>query len=215
MTKALPKDRHEELRRQWGLQTLVSSGLTAKILRILLLCGWICGAKAETLEAPLQLDGSIEFYALMMMASIAMVGVWELMRWAYGKASKWLGRRWDPRRNRHLERLRNMVEDELAEQLNDRLQWSAPQPMMVDAEVQCNMGMTRLMSVEPTRVEIREVEREVQTWHPGPCYVSNGGDHVHVMRDCWGLRNAAHVQVRTFCACCRNGGRQLYPARTI
>ncbi|CAE7219174.1 RE1 [Symbiodinium natans] len=215
LTKPLPKDRHEELCRLWGLQGLLATELKAKILRILLMCGWVCGSKAENPQASLQLDGSIEFYILMMMACITMLVAWEVLRWAYGKTMRWFDRRWDPRRSRRLERLRNMVEDELAEQLNDRLRTPATRPIMVDAQVQCSMGMTRLMSAEPARIEIREVEREVPTWHPGPFYVTNGGDHVHITRDCWGLRNASQIQIRTFCACCRNGGRQLYATRTI
>ena len=215
LTKPLPKDRHEELCRLWGLQVPLATELKAKILRILLMCGWVCGTKAENPQAPLQLDGSVEFYVLVVLVGIVMVVLWEFLRWAYDKTVRWFGRRLDPKRNKRLERLRNMVEDELAEQLNDRLRMPSTRPMMMDAQIQCNMGMTRLMSAEPARIEIREVEREVPTWHPGPFYVTNGGDHVHVSRDCWGLRNASQIQIRTFCACCRNGGRQLYPTRTF
>ena len=45
----------------------------------------------------------------------------------------------------------------------------------------------------------------------GPFYQVPGRDHVHVFRECWGLRNAGNVQRVTMCRCCiENGGHRIY-----
>ena len=45
----------------------------------------------------------------------------------------------------------------------------------------------------------------------GPFYQVPGRDHLHVFRECWGLRNAGHVQRVTLCRCClENGGNRIY-----
>ena len=226
LTKCLPRQRHSDLCELWQLGRQSSEGIKAKILRIILLCGWICGSKGEDLEVPLQLGGSFEFYVIMAMVGALLLVIWELIRWGCKKASQWWKRHHDPRRLRRLERLRNMVEEELAEQLQDHVQDKAP-IVMKDQEVQCNMGMTRLVNSAPTRVEIsevvkeirvpevREIVKEIPVPPTGPYFTTTNGEHVHIHRDCWGLRKASQVSQRTMCSCCLNGGRQLYPARTM
>ena len=45
----------------------------------------------------------------------------------------------------------------------------------------------------------------------GPFYQVPGRDHLHVFRECWGLRNAGNVQRVTLCRCClENGGNRIY-----
>ena len=45
----------------------------------------------------------------------------------------------------------------------------------------------------------------------GPFYQVPGRDHVHIFRDCWGLRTAGRVGTVTLCRCClENGGRRIY-----
>ena len=45
----------------------------------------------------------------------------------------------------------------------------------------------------------------------GPFYQVPGRDHLHVFRECWGLRNAGTVQRVTLCRCClENGGNRIY-----
>ena len=52
------------------------------------------------------------------------------------------------------------------------------------------------------------VQREVVA---GPFYQVPGRDHLHVYRECWGLRNAGHVTRVTLCRCCvENGGNRIY-----
>ena len=45
----------------------------------------------------------------------------------------------------------------------------------------------------------------------GPFYQVPGRDHLHVFRECWGLRHAGNVQRITWCRCCiENGGNRIY-----
>ena len=58
--------------------------------------------------------------------------------------------------------------------------------------------------VTPTPPPVREVVA-------GPFYQVPGRDHLHVYRECWGLRNAGRVQQVTLCRCCiENGGNRIY-----
>ena len=45
----------------------------------------------------------------------------------------------------------------------------------------------------------------------GPFFQVPGRDHLHIFRECWGLRNAGRVSTVTLCRCClENGGRRIY-----
>ena len=58
------------------------------------------------------------------------------------------------------------------------------------------------------RLEIREV-------FPDEYYMTQHGAHVHVHKNCWGLRNASNIVTRRLCECCRNNeGRSLYDTQT-
>ena len=58
--------------------------------------------------------------------------------------------------------------------------------------------------VAPATPPVREVVA-------GPFYQVPGRDHLHVFRECWGLRNAGTVQRVTLCRCCvENGGNRIY-----
>ncbi|CAE7226577.1 RE2, partial [Symbiodinium sp. CCMP2456] len=58
--------------------------------------------------------------------------------------------------------------------------------------------------VEPPPLPQREVIA-------GPFYQVPGRDHLHVFRECWGLRNAGNVKRVTLCRCCiENGGNRIY-----
>ena len=75
-----------------------------------------------------------------------------------------------------------------------------------DASTQAEAPYFEYMPPEPAvaRLEIREV-------YPNEYFMTAHGSHVHLHRNCWGLRNASSVTTRTLCECCRsNDGRSLY-----
>ena len=60
-----------------------------------------------------------------------------------------------------------------------------------------------------TRVEPPpRVQREVIS---GPFFQVPGRDHLHISRECWGLRHAGRVEQVTMCRCClENNGHRMY-----
>ncbi|CAE7441104.1 RE1 [Symbiodinium sp. CCMP2592] len=79
----------------------------------------------------------------------------------------------------------------------------AIEPTTRDQGVQANTepAFQRVLPTPP-------VQREVIA---GPFYQVPGRDHLHVFRECWGLRNAGSIQQVTLCRCCvENGGRRIY-----
>ena len=79
-------------------------------------------------------------------------------------------------------------------------------PTYMDVGTQTPEPAFQLMENTPVpRIEIREVIPE------GPYYHVPGRNHVHLVRRCWGLRNAGTVGELTMCRCCReNDGRSMY-----
>ena len=71
--------------------------------------------------------------------------------------------------------------------------------------IQAQLPYLELLPPEPVpRLEIREV-------YPEEFYMTQHEAHVHVHRDCWGLRNATNIIPHRICECCRNNaGRTLY-----
>ena len=67
------------------------------------------------------------------------------------------------------------------------------------------------VNIEPVFQRVQPpppIQREVVA---GPFYQVPGRDHLHVFRECWGLRNAGRVQCVTLCRCCaENGGHRIY-----
>ena len=58
-----------------------------------------------------------------------------------------------------------------------------------------------------TRVEPPRVQREVIS---GPFFQVPGRDHLHIYRECWGLRHASRVEQVTMCRCClENNGHRI------
>ena len=73
-------------------------------------------------------------------------------------------------------------------------------------ETQTDPAAFTLMPQTPTPIlQIQEIIPE------GPYYQVPGREHVHLVRNCWGLRNATRVDSLTMCRCCReNDGRSMY-----
>ena len=69
--------------------------------------------------------------------------------------------------------------------------------------IQAELGFTYLPPAPTPTLRIETVP------HPGPYYLSDHGNHVHLYQNCWGLRNA-QVRSRQLCKCCeQNNGRSL------
>ena len=68
-------------------------------------------------------------------------------------------------------------------------------------QVDLQPAFTRVPSVPPPTREVIA----------GPFFQVPGRDHLHVYRECWGLRHAGNVQRVTMCRCCvENGGNRIY-----
>ena len=64
---------------------------------------------------------------------------------------------------------------------------------------------------EPSFTRATSAPPPVREVIAGPFYQVPGRDHLHVYRECWGLRNAGRVQQVTLCRCCiENGGHRIY-----
>ena len=79
-------------------------------------------------------------------------------------------------------------------------------PVRADAMTQTHPQAFELLRNDPVPVlRIQEVIPE------GPYYHVLGREHVHLIRDCWGLRNASRTEPLMMCRCCReNDGRSMY-----
>ena len=64
---------------------------------------------------------------------------------------------------------------------------------------------------EPSFTRATSAPPPVREVIAGPFYQVPGSDHLHVYRECWGLRNAGRAQQVTLCRCCiENGGHRIY-----
>ena len=81
-----------------------------------------------------------------------------------------------------------------------------PRPLGVDVATQTTQPQFKYLEPQPVpTIQLREVIPE------GPYYQVPGRDHVHLHRDCWGLRNASRVHQMMMCRCCIQGdGASLY-----
>ena len=81
-------------------------------------------------------------------------------------------------------------------------------PVRVDVGTQTREPAFELLTPLNPPAPIVHIQRVT---HPGPYFQVPGREHVHMYRNCWGLRNAGRVQSLTLCRCCaENEGRQLY-----
>ena len=83
-----------------------------------------------------------------------------------------------------------------------------PAPRTADAGTQTREPAFELLTPINPPAPVIHIQRVT---HPGPYFQVPGRDHVHMYRNCWGLRNAGRVQSLSMCRCCsENEGRQLY-----
>ncbi|CAE7776959.1 RE1, partial [Symbiodinium sp. CCMP2592] len=196
------------------------------LLLFVVMC--LCLVKGVQGKEDLPLDGSMEFYLVMMLAVIAAVGVWELLKNVKAKLDTWWRAR--QRRQQRSERLRNRTRDAIQEELRRREVEMSPRTPAT------RMTTTSARTTPPTasRRHISEARSSDDGWtvgrsigvqtdpqpamipanrleaYDGPFYITTHGDRVHLTSYCHGQRNATRASKRyELCDYC-NRARGLY-----
>ena len=245
-TKPLPFPRLRELRKQWGMQTVEefleegggqrderaigsNPSVSMNMVRLMVMMAMIQKTQsAETYhKPPIPHDGSVEFYALLMLAGVALLGVWEGLKWAARKA---LGDELQEAKIRKLARIREettkAVRDELSAMSSSASSTStptvaeAPRPVpqkAVEAPRAQDEG-SRAMPTTPPRArpqpghdndqDLREAlqrapprrERDLVRFDQ-EFYMSEHGDRLHVTNNCHGLRYANQARMKRLRMC--------------
>ena len=247
-TKPVPGPRLQVLRRLWGMCTaeefekddrevIVASLNGPDYYDVVRMLVWLMlvskvpksDAADPYSKKPLEYDGSFEFYGLLVIAGIALLGVWELLKWA---AQKVLGE--DPgavARARRLLRIRNQASKALQEELAS-MSSSSSDPICTDkgAKPEPSVPTTRLAS-QPTGTEeaaVAPVQPSSATYVRAtmrpeddpdlrealamarngdyrrlrtPFVMSEHGDRVHVVENCHGLRHANRARLKRLQLC--------------
>ena len=230
LTKSFPRQRLEELVSLWGMIDVMVKMSKLAVVRMMVLCMMMQTSRAMPTE-PLALDGSLELYALLAVAGMALVGMWEAFWYVWDRCCS--GHE-DHRPSRRHRRLQETVQREIAARLaaldaaepTTPLAETASRPQTSSAASSSSAvgrgraALTRKRTLDvgiqtdpmPAHsgpVEVREVM--VPQWHEGPVYVSAHGDHFHTVCSCWGLRNVHKPRKLMFCNLCQNhSGRSIY-----
>ena len=236
-TKPVPASRLQQLLQLWRMmpaaeflhdcgaeQTRINDDAVIKLLFVLMACSTVTGAEARKPEAkdPLQVDGSMEFYGSILVCGLAMLAVWEFLRWV---AQRVCCQRDEAAilRARRLLRIR----DQTARALREELATLTPEASL-DGEEGGHQPLSTGTSVysaahpefvgghdpvEPDRAmlgpnDITEAEARRRNYSfrcfPPPFVMSEHGDRIHVRQECFGLRNANKAKLRRipYCTCC-------------
>ncbi|CAE7422676.1 GIP [Symbiodinium sp. CCMP2456] len=247
-TKPVPASRLEELRRLWGmcsaedfededrkviLRSLAGPDYYYDLMRMFAWLMMVAGTpKASGAELynkkPIEYDGSVEFYVIIAMAGIALLGIWELLKWiamrCFGEDETTLAKA------RRLMKIRNQASRALQEELASMSSSSAdpmynelegkPKPKVATptpaAEVDPPKFPMTPMPMTTTRSTMRVDDdpdlRAALTSarngdfirHRGGFIMSEYGDKLHFAEGCHGLRHAnksklKRVQVCHYC----------------
>ena len=215
LTKGFSRQRLEELNGLWRIVDVTLQATKISMAKMMVAMMMIQAARAETIaKEPIQLDGSVELYILVLLVGVCVVAMWEAMWWLW---YNWSG---DERRDRKVRRLRRRqlaVEQELTNQVTDLVRPAAPQvgcqtttPERKSIGVQASPAFQYMRPPE-VRIEVREVPVP----HVGPYFLTDSGDCVHLYRECWGQRNSVNIRSRAMCRVCAEGqGRQVFPSGT-
>ena len=247
-TKPVPGPRLQVLRRLWGMCTaeefeneereVIAASLRGPdyydLVRMFVWLMLVSKVpKSEAAESynkkPLEYDGSFEFYGLLVIAGIALLGVWELLKWV---TQKILGE--DPgavARAKRLLRIRNQASKALQEELAS-MSSSSSDPICTDKGAKQEPGIpatrhatqpmgtdeTTVTPVQPptatsTRSTMRHEDdpdlREAMMMARNGDYrrlrtsfvMSEHGDRVHVVENCHGLRHANRARLKRLQLC--------------
>ncbi|CAE7777053.1 GIP [Symbiodinium sp. CCMP2592] len=227
LTKSFPRQRLQELVTLWGFVDLIHEVAKVAMMKAMLFCMMVQTTRASSLE-PLQLDTSFELYAVVLIAGIALVALWEAVWWCWYRCC---GNPESSRSGRRLRQLQETVQRELAAQMAEielpaeplggaRPPASTSSSSSMSSTIGRGRRSTRRTSAEvatqtdplpPPSAPVGVREILVPQWHPGPIYVSGNGDHFHTVCNCWGLRNVHKPRRLMFCNLCQNhSGQSMY-----
>ncbi|CAE7242425.1 RE1 [Symbiodinium sp. CCMP2592] len=180
-----------------------------KPLMFVLMC-LVMIQSAEAAKEDLQLDGSLEFYAVTVLVVVAAVAVWELLKRVCRGMSRW----WTSSRKKRerMERLRNRAQAAVQEEIR-RYEPRADSPLATTRRSSTSSTTRRTpMSPAPTiststGVHMRSISTQTDPGpamipanrlaaYNGPFYVTTHGDRVHLTSYCHGQRNAAAASKR-------------------
>ena len=237
-TKPVPAHRLHQLLQLWrmtsaeeflagasaGTTTKIDNEAVLKLLMVLVMCSSMTGteAKETTQKPPLPVDGSLEFYVSIIVCGIAMLGVWEFLRWLVQKvccsrdeATILRARRLLRIRDQTARALRQELAELTPEESVDGEQ--RPHPPSSQGTSVCSPSHPDYIAARgsadpdpaiagPNDVTEAEARRRNYTFRclPPPFVMSEHGDRVHVRNDCFGLRNANKAKLRRipYCTCC-------------
>ena len=182
----------------------------SRLLMFIIVC--LCMIKGvEGAKDDLALDGSMEFYFVLVVSLIAAVGLWEFLKYVKNKTWEWWHAR--QRRNQRAERLRTRTRDAVQEELRRReielTQTTPPtrttasttrrRPTVAETSPSVDLWQTSFsvgVQTDPQPVMIPANRLEAYT---GPFYITAHGDRVHMTSYCHGQRNATRAS-KTTCA---------------
>ena len=236
-TKPVPASRLQQLLQLWRMMPAaefldgggaesarINEEAVIKLLFVLMACSAVVGADARRPDAkePLQVDGSFEFYGSILVCGLAMLAVWEFVKWL---AQKMCCSRDETAilRARRLLRIRDQTARALRQELaaltpeasldgdegahqpasSGTSVYSANHPEFVGGHEPAERDRTLLGPNDITEVEARQRNYSFRCLPP-PFVMSEHGDRVHVREDCFGLRNANKSKMRRVqdCTCC-------------
>ncbi|CAE7351139.1 unnamed protein product [Symbiodinium natans] len=249
-TKAVPAPRLRDLRFLWkmtvgefleGPKEVILNGVKVpesevrfnqmRIMMMLVVCALVKGTQGAELpqepkKDPLPYDAGIEFYGLMVLCGVAMIGIWEVMKWCLGRCCG--SDEATVRRARRLLRIRDQTTRALQEELMglraEEVQSSPPvsqgSPVAMSSSSSATAPTTRLVeNVEPARTTTAVAEETQVGQVPDPprtrqspeydfelftgvFYKSERGEKVHLFH-CRGMREVrsrvTEYQVCSFC----------------
>ena len=149
---------------------------------------------AGATKEDLPLDGSLEFYAMVMIAAVAAVAIWELLKRAGNIVAKWCAAA--RRKRERLERLRARAQTAVQEEMRRY----EPTSDAATSWRTSTSSMSRRSSVRTTCTQtepgpaVTPVDRLEAC--RGPFYVTPHGDRVHLKSYCHGQRNASSAPRR-------------------
>ncbi|CAE7207045.1 unnamed protein product [Symbiodinium natans] len=235
-TKAVPAPRLRDLRVLWKMMTVgeflegpkevILNGVKLpesevrfnqmRIMMMLVVCALVKGTQGAELSQepkkdPLPYDAGIEFYGLMVLCGVAMIGIWEVMKWCLGRCCG--SDEATVRRARRLLRIRDQTARALQEELMglraEEVQSSPPvsqgSPVAMSSSSSATAPTTRLVeNVEPARTTTAVAEETQVGQVPDPprtrqspeydfelftgvFYKSEHGEKVHLFH-CRGMR---------------------------
>ena len=240
-TKPVPVARLVDLRKLWGMcaaedfeadeeEVIVRSLKGGDYYDLLRMMAWmmmasrIPGVKATGIynKKPLDYDGSVEFYVLMLVAGIALLAVWEAMKWVaqrlFGEDEATVAKA------RRLLRIRNQASKALQQEL-ESMSASSSDPINTEkpsvATPKVAMTPPSEMSQGPmneatrhTRPTTRiqdddpDLRAALDTAREGgfqrlrtPFVMSEHGDRLHLEADCHGLRHANKSRLKKAQVC--------------